>query len=599
LSGIVPSNHDDNICAVYGVETPKPRGAPRRLRALVALLLLGLVLFLGGSSRKLALRLPGLDDRALVYEASVDGTASSATSFSPLLQQRLAAARLSADIRVRGASAEIVIPGIHAEFTKKVLAYRGDVRIDGRAETIAKVQRHGQELHITTSAPGLDGPTGPIEFGPYSARSGERRGRLLVAHCGGDLKGYAECAKLARWLKAPALPPLRLVAEREASTDRLRALSCVLVPIALSLAWLAFVHRFDRAHPEPLALIALVFVAGALGALGAGALELTAARMIPSADPLLFTFGGDVRALPLSGLAFAVLVGLPEEGAKWLAARLAYKRSAFDEPVDGLVYATAASVGFAAAENIVYFASARMSPAVIAARALLTLPAHVLFAGLWGFAAGQNLVRPRRFAVAKAIGLSALLHGAYDACLSTEGAASLALLIAMVLAVLFMTFLRRALRFGLIEAHTVPPLPTRLVPTGSGVLFAGSASAFFLSAAMLFGLGAFASVGSFAPSASFVALLGATFAAFLGAAWAVTRTLPLDVALSARDLVFAGARWPLASITAVVARGSGARSWVHLRGHQGELHLGPMQETSAQALATSIDDARIAALMPS
>lgn len=538
--------------------------------------------------------MPGLSDRALIYASDVP-----VASLAPLVRQRLSAARLSADVQVRGPYLEVVVPNAQAALAQKVLAYEGNVIVRGVPENIATVRRRGQQLHIITHGNGVDGPTGPLVFGPYSAKTGERQGELIVAHCATGLIGYAECARLARWLGGPALLPVRLVEEREAPRDPLRALSCVLVPIMLSLAWLAFVHRFDRAHPEPLRLLALVFGAGGLGAVGAGALELVTARLVPAGDPLLFTFGGDLRALPLSVLAFGVLVGLPEEGAKWLAARLAYKRSAFDEPVDGLVYATAASVGFAAAENIVYFASARMSPAVIAARALLTLPAHVLFAGLWGFAAGQNLVRPKRFAVAKAIGLSALLHGAYDACLSTEGAASLALLIAMVLAVLFMTFLRRALRFGLIEAHTVPPMPTRLIPTGSGILFAGSASAFFLAAAMLFGLGAFASLGLGAPSGSFVALLGVTFTAFLGAAWAVTRTLPLDVALSARELVFAGARWPLASITAVVARSSGTRSWVHLRGHQGELHLGPMPESSAQALAANIDDARIAALIPS
>jgi RsiW-degrading membrane proteinase PrsW (M82 family) len=537
--------------------------------------------------------LPGLSDRALVISSHL-----APATLAPLVQQRLAAARLSANVRTDGANLLVVVAGAQAPTARKVLAYDRHVTVQGRSELVASVERRGRELHIVTHATGVDGPTGPLAFGPYAVNAGERRGDTLIAQCTGSLSGYAECAKLARWLNAKSLPPFQIIEDRPAPAAPLRALACVLVPIALSLAWLSFVQRFDRAHPEPLRLVALVFAAGAVGAIGAGAVEVLLARVIPNGDPGLFTFGGDIRALPLSTLAFSVLVGVPEESAKWLAARLAYKRAAFDEPIDGIVYAAAASVGFAAAENIVYFGSARMSPAVIAARALLTLPAHVLFASVWGFAAGQDLVHPKRFRVLKAIALSALLHGAYDACLSTEGAASVALLVAMCLAVLFMTFLRRALRFGIIEAGSVPDIPTRLTPTGSALLFAGSASGFCLSAALLFGLGAFASVGIFTPSGTFITLLSATFAALLLSGWGITRTLPLDVALSAKDVVFAGARWPLGSVTSVQVHRAGARSWVHLQGHRGVLTVGPLDAEAAAALGASIEDARIVALLP-
>ena len=52
------------------------------------------------------------------------------------------------------------------------------------------------------------------------------------------------------------------------------------------------------------------------------------------------------------------IVGPVEETSKFLAIRLAVYRSLhFEEPMDGLVYGAAASLGFASLENLIYVLS--------------------------------------------------------------------------------------------------------------------------------------------------------------------------------------------------------------------------------------------------
>jgi hypothetical protein len=77
----------------------------------------------------------------------------------------------------------------------------------------------------------------------------------------------------------------------------------------------------------------------------------------------------------------------------------AFRSRHFDEPYDGIVYASAAALGFAALENAVML-RAHPTGAIWIARALVALPAHVFFACLWGYALGrakQQKVAPAIF----------------------------------------------------------------------------------------------------------------------------------------------------------------------------------------------------------
>ncbi|MEE8603114.1 PrsW family intramembrane metalloprotease [Euzebya tangerina] len=120
------------------------------------------------------------------------------------------------------------------------------------------------------------------------------------------------------------------------------------------LAWLRFFYTRDKYEPEPPALIAKLFVIGALpvGFL-AGILNTIA---------LLFLSGGrlDGPAAVAQFTTLAVVVApITEETLKYLGAGLGTRRSrAFDEPMDGIIYGTTVGLGFAAAETIDYLIQA-------------------------------------------------------------------------------------------------------------------------------------------------------------------------------------------------------------------------------------------------
>ncbi len=274
----------------------------------------------------------------------------------------------------------------------------------------------------------------------------------LVISFGDDLAAFTRAYHAKLLLGSPVLPPMRrLVAERVRPHWAVGA-ACAILPFALSFAWLSFVRRFDRARPEPMWLVVATFGLGCLSIVPAGLAEAGLGNLWEWLDPSLVTMGGQLWALPLAIPVFALTVGLVEEGAKLLAAwSLAGHRREFDEPVDGIVYGCAAALGFAAVENMKYFALGRMAGTVIALRAFVTVPAHMFFGAIWGYALGRKLVA-RKTSVLLFLALAALAHGLFDALLSTDGMSLFAGALVIALSVAFVEVLRRALRHG-----AVPP----------------------------------------------------------------------------------------------------------------------------------------------
>lgn len=105
-----------------------------------------------------------------------------------------------------------------------------------------------------------------------------------------------------------------------------------------SILWLIFFLREDI-HPEPKKLIAYTFCAGALISVPVLALQLVFKKFV--AGPL------DAFLLLIFGLA------LIEEIFKFLSAYWSVRKEpAFDEPVDAMIYAIVAALGFATIENL-------------------------------------------------------------------------------------------------------------------------------------------------------------------------------------------------------------------------------------------------------
>jgi RsiW-degrading membrane proteinase PrsW (M82 family) len=180
------------------------------------------------------------------------------------------------------------------------------------------------------------------------------------------------------------------------------ALTLALLPALLLLRYFVRADRF----PEPTRVVLITF--------GLGCAII--APVIPVALGLIWLLPESLPA-PLAG-ALVAFVGaaIPEEGFKWLVLRrYCLTHSAFDEPMDGLVYGAAAGLGFAALENVIYVASGGVVVAV--ARGLTAVPMHAALGVVMGeyfgrarFAEGAA----RRRLLWRAWLVPMALHGLYD-----------------------------------------------------------------------------------------------------------------------------------------------------------------------------------------
>jgi RsiW-degrading membrane proteinase PrsW (M82 family) len=189
----------------------------------------------------------------------------------------------------------------------------------------------------------------------------------------------------------------------------------LLIGIGPAALWLAYFLRKDRFEPEPWGLLLRTLARGGVAAVAAAVAEAVVEYSVVGSSWV-------EKANPLEAiiLAFA-FVGPIEEVTKFLAVRLGpYRDPEFDEPVDGLVYAAAASLGYAAVENLVYIAE--LGPQVMVGRALFSTLGHVLFSVPWGVALGLRRCVPGTGSWVVAAGLLAgiALHGLYDALLLVQ-----------------------------------------------------------------------------------------------------------------------------------------------------------------------------------
>jgi protease PrsW len=214
------------------------------------------------------------------------------------------------------------------------------------------------------------------------------------------------------------------------------ALPLALLPVPLLVA---LVLLLDRLEPEPRGNLVLCF------AWGAGIAALVAA-VINTAGLLFIT---QPELGKSSGEFISATFGAPlvEETLKgtvlfWLLWR---RRQEFDGPTDGIMYAAMAGLGFAMTENIGYYISALVRPAIGGAqllgatfvfRGLLSPFAHPAFTAMTGIGVAYAATHRRGGWAAVAGLLGAMtLHGLWNG-LSGYGAAGIGAAYLMVLCVL-------------------------------------------------------------------------------------------------------------------------------------------------------------------
>jgi RsiW-degrading membrane proteinase PrsW (M82 family) len=200
----------------------------------------------------------------------------------------------------------------------------------------------------------------------------------------------------------------------------------VVVPV---LFWAGYHYHKDRHLPEPLGNLVLCL---ALGFLAAG----ISRGMYLALEP--FGLRLDAVALaedrPLALLVYALLaIGPIEELAKLLPFMLVVLRfKAFDEPLDGIVYASFIGLGYAAVENYYYLDFLGGLESV--ARGFAGPVIHILFASIWAHWITEAHLQGRPLMRAAAVGflLAAALHGLYDFLVLRQPVAALPIAAAMI-----------------------------------------------------------------------------------------------------------------------------------------------------------------------
>ena len=131
-----------------------------------------------------------------------------------------------------------------------------------------------------------------------------------------------------------------------ASSLLLSGIFLALVPAAI---WLVFFYMQDRAEPEPKGYVLGVFLLGSI---------LAAAIGVPLIENI-FRVSHWIHANTLATILGGILIiGFTQEFLKYAAVRYSiYHSDEFDEPTDGVIYATAAGLGYATVLNIQFVVS--------------------------------------------------------------------------------------------------------------------------------------------------------------------------------------------------------------------------------------------------
>lgn len=148
-----------------------------------------------------------------------------------------------------------------------------------------------------------------------------------------------------------------------------------LLPVVILIS---YIYWRDKNSPEPTKMLVKAFLYGVLSIFLSLCLSIPFGilGLYPNENITVFD------AIRQSFIAAAI----PEESAKlfmlWLLLR---KNSFFDEKIDGIVYASFVSLGFAAVENIMYLSSSENFVTTSVTRALFSVPGHFSFGILMGY----------------------------------------------------------------------------------------------------------------------------------------------------------------------------------------------------------------------
>jgi len=185
------------------------------------------------------------------------------------------------------------------------------------------------------------------------------------------------------------------------------------LPVVLPvLFWAGYHYVKDRCLPEPVHHLLVTFILG-VGSWYLGLAMYQGLGMVGLRQDAYLLAEVSLPAL----FAYSVLViGFFEETAKLIPFLLIIIHfDEFDEPLDGIIYASFIALGFAAVENIRYLPY--LSGWEALARGFAGPVVHMVFASVWGYYIGRAWLCQRAvgWTIVGALAFSAFMHGLYDA----------------------------------------------------------------------------------------------------------------------------------------------------------------------------------------
>lgn len=193
----------------------------------------------------------------------------------------------------------------------------------------------------------------------------------------------------------------------------------ILIPALLPVFLIfKYIYGLDKVEREPVGFVLKVLLWGAVFSIPCAVVERFAISFIQAFY--------DIESVKYAFMENTFGVAFVEELSKWLVLMiLVWRNNNFDYRYDGVVYATSASLGFAALENILYVVN--FGTGVSIGRAIFAIPGHTTFGVFMGFflsrAKTQELDN-REFLklilLLFSLAIPMLIHGCYDFLLSDQ-----------------------------------------------------------------------------------------------------------------------------------------------------------------------------------
>ena len=179
--------------------------------------------------------------------------------------------------------------------------------------------------------------------------------------------------------------------------EGLLLLAISILPVALLMI---YVNRQDKYEKEPPGMLILAFLGGML-AIPMTLVMVGVTNMVFYSDSVFYS-------------AF-IEAGFPEELSKFIILfLLVWWNKNFNEHMDGIVYATFVSLGFACIENILYVFGSGFGTGIM--RAIISVPGHFLFGVLMGYflSLAKFNEKGKLFYIILSVLVPACIHGLFD-----------------------------------------------------------------------------------------------------------------------------------------------------------------------------------------